>query len=133
MHSIFSVKSVFLGSTAATCENMLRSSMDGFPQVRLHGWKLNMIPSATAQVGAAWWPLWLDPCRVTQLPGARDLESLVEGWYRSIASPYATQRRKQKDHVIETLKSAQKHERIRRGNLVGIRIEVRLVRKPFKK
>ena len=34
MHSIFSVKSVFLGSTAATCENMLLSSVDGFPQVR---------------------------------------------------------------------------------------------------
>ena len=34
MHSIFSVKSVFLGGTATTCENMSRSSMDGFPQVR---------------------------------------------------------------------------------------------------
>ena len=33
MHSIFSVKSVSLGSTAATFENMSRSSiiMDGFP------------------------------------------------------------------------------------------------------
>ena len=34
MHSIFNVKSVFLGSTAATCKNMLRSSMDAFSQVR---------------------------------------------------------------------------------------------------
>ena len=33
MHSIFSVKSDFLGSTTARCENMLRSSMNGFPQV----------------------------------------------------------------------------------------------------
>ena len=34
MRSIFSVKSVFLDGTAATCTNMLRSSMDGFAQVR---------------------------------------------------------------------------------------------------
>ena len=37
MHSIFSVKSVFLGSTAATCKNVLRSSVDEFPQVRATG------------------------------------------------------------------------------------------------
>ena len=50
------------------------------------------------------------------VPGHRiacDLESLVEGWYHSIASLYATQRRKQKDDLTDkTLKSAQKPERI---------------------
>ena len=46
-------------------------------------------------------------------PIARDLESLVEGWHNSIASPCATQRRKQKDDLTdETLKSAQKPEKI---------------------
>ena len=47
---------------------------------------------------------------------ARDLESLVEGWHHSIAihaSPCATQRQKQKDDLTdETLKSAQKPEKI---------------------
>ena len=33
MHSIFSVKSDFLGSTTTRCENMLRLSTNGFPQV----------------------------------------------------------------------------------------------------
>ena len=59
-----------------------------------------MILSSTAQVRAAWWPLWLDSCML--MPGhpiARDLESLVEGWYHSIAFPYATQRWKQKDET----------------------------------
>ena len=32
-------------------------------------------------------------------PIARVLETLVEGWYHSIASPYATQRRKQRDDL----------------------------------
>ena len=34
-------------------------------------WKLNIAqqdPASTAQVGAAWWPLWLDSCLVIQLP-----------------------------------------------------------------
>ena len=44
---------------------------------------------------------------------ARDFESLVEGWYHSNASPYATQRRKQKDDLTDkTLKSAQRPEKI---------------------
>ena len=30
---------------------------------------------------------------------ACDFESLGEGWYHSFASPYATQRRKQKDEI----------------------------------
>ena len=33
MHSIFSVKSVFLGSTTSTCGNMLWSSAGGFPHI----------------------------------------------------------------------------------------------------
>ena len=33
MHSISSVKSVFLGSTTTTCENMLGSSAGGFPHI----------------------------------------------------------------------------------------------------
>jgi hypothetical protein len=44
---------------------------------------------------------------------ARDFESLVEGWYHSNASPYATQRRKQKDDLTDTtLRPAQKPEKI---------------------
>ena len=38
IHSIFSVKSDFLGSTTITCENMMRSSMDAFPQARVPAW-----------------------------------------------------------------------------------------------
>ena len=33
IHSIFSVESVFLGSTTATCENMVGSSAGGFPYI----------------------------------------------------------------------------------------------------
>ena len=45
-------------------------------------------------------------------PIARVLESFVEVWYHSIASPYATQRRKQRDNLIgETLESAKKPEK----------------------
>ena len=69
-------------------------------------------PASTAQVGAAW--CMASVARL--MPGHRidrDLESLVEGWYHSIACPYATQRPKQKhDLTDKTLKSAQKPEKI---------------------
>ena len=46
-------------------------------------------------------------------PIAHVRESLVEGWYHSVASPYATQRRKQRDDLTgETLESAQKPGKI---------------------
>lgn len=64
---------------------------------------------------------------------AREFESLGEEWYHSNASPYATQRRKQKDEPDrQNAEIGSETWKNRRGNLVGIRIEVRLVQKTFK-
>ena len=64
---------------------------------------------------------------------ARDFESLGEEWYHSNASPYATQRRKQKDETDrQNAEIGSETWKNRWGNLVGIIIEVRLAQKTFK-
>ena len=99
--------------------------------LRPHGWKPDRIPSSTAQVGAAWWPLWLDSGRVIQLPVTTQTRlrnsttSSLPHMRHSVGNRRTRPDRRNAETGSETWKN-------RRGNLVGIRIEVRLVQKTFK-
>ena len=88
-------------------------------------------PASTAQVGAAWWPLWLDSWRVIELPvtlkaSARNGTTPTLPHMRHSVGNRRTRPDRQNAEIgSETWKN-------RRGNLVGIRIEVRLAQKTFK-
>ena len=76
--------------------------------LRPHGWKLNRIPSSThastTLVGAAWWPLWINTCWVTQLLVVNLKASLKDGTTPYHRSPIlcSTRRQKKKDKTSPT-------------------------------
>ena len=97
-----------------------------------HAWlEAHQDTASTVQVGAAWWPLWLDSWRVIELPvilkaSARNGTTPTLPHMRQIVGNGRMRPDRQNAEIgSETWKN-------RRGNLVGIRIEVRLAQKTFK-